>query len=172
VKIGYIHLYTGNGKGKTTAAFGVVLRMLGAGGKVFIGQFLKKGDYSEIKAFKRWGESIEIEQFGSGRFIVGEADKTEKALAQSGFERCRSAVVSGKYDLVVMDEVTLALSMGLIEEKSLLELLDDKHEAVEIILTGRNASPVLIDKADLVTEMIEVKHYFQRGVKARIGIEE
>jgi cob(I)alamin adenosyltransferase len=109
VKAGYIQLYTGNGKGKTTAAFGVALRMLGAGGKVFVGQFLKSGDFSEIKAFRKWKESIRIEQFGSGKFIVGQADNGERELAKRGFETCKSALFSGEYDLVVLDEITHAI---------------------------------------------------------------
>ena len=169
---GYIQLYTGNGKGKTTAAFGVALRILGAGGRVYIGQFLKKGNFSEIRAFAVWGEKITIEQFGSGQFIVEGFSENDKLLAENGFAKCVKAIDSCDFDLVVMDEITLAVYLGLIDEENILRVLRKKPDCVELILTGRNATDDIIEASDLVTEMREIKHYYKQGVAARVGIEE
>jgi len=171
LKRGYVEVYTGNGKGKTTAAFGVALRMLGAGYRVYIGQFLKKGLYSEIKGFSKWGNSIHIEQFGSGKFIVEDTETNDRELAEKGLKKCRDAILSGRYDLVVLDEVNIALSMNILPLNNVLAIIKDKPETVELILTGRNAPKEILSAADLVTEMVAVKHYYNAGVKARIGIE-
>lgn len=168
---GYVQVYTGNGKGKTTAAFGVAVRMLGAGYRVFIGQFLKKGLYSELKGFKRWGDSVSIEQFGSGRFVGKDATVKDRKLAEEGLERCWKAIRSGKYDLVILDELNAALSLGIIKFDTVRRLLHEKPDNVELILTGRGAPPELINEADLVTEMVEIKHYYGSNVSARTGIE-
>ena len=172
MKRGYIEVYTGNGKGKTTAAFGVAVRMLGAGYRVYIGQFLKKGLYSEIKGFKKWEESIRIEQFGSGKFIKNSPEANERKLAEGGFVKCRDAMFSGNYDLVVLDEINVALSMGILPLNEVLEIIKNKPETVELVLTGRNAPDEILSIADLVTEMVAFKHYYDAGAKARIGIEE
>ncbi len=172
MKEGYVQVYTGNGKGKTTAAFGVALRMIGAGGKVFIGQFLKSGEYSEIKAFKKLSNDIEIVQFGTGDFVINGPTKEDVSRARDGFERCKSAVYSGLYDLVIIDEINVAIFMGMISVGEVLELIERKPVSVELILTGRYAPREIIDIADLVTEMVEVKHYYTRGVTARRGIED
>lgn len=172
MKKGYIEVYTGNGKGKTTAAFGVAVRMLGAGYRVYIGQFLKKGLYSEIKGFAKWGDAICITQYGSGEFIRNNPEANDRKLAENGLIECREAMLSGKYDLIVLDEINVALYMGILPLNDVLRLIKDKPEGVEMILTGRNAPIEIVSAADLVTEMVEIKHYYKAGVKARIGIEE
>ncbi|MCD6120928.1 MAG: cob(I)yrinic acid a,c-diamide adenosyltransferase [Spirochaetales bacterium] len=172
MKRGYVEVYTGDGKGKTTAAFGVAVRMLGAGYRVYIGQFLKKGLYSEIKGFTKWGNAVHIEQFGSGEFIIKDVEINDQKLAEKGLKQCRDAVLSGKYGLVVLDEINVAVSMNILPLNEVLKIIKDKPETVEIILTGRNAPKEIISSADLVTEMVSLKHYYDNGVKARIGIEE
>ena len=168
---GYIQVYTGNGKGKTTAALGLALRAAGAGLKVFIAQFIKMGEYSEIKALKRFNDLITVEQFGSGRFIKGKPSASDIEAARKGLHRIKSVFRSGLHDLVIMEEVNVAVSLGLLSVDNILEVMVEKPNNVELVITGRGADSRIIEKADLVTEMKEVKHYFQKGVKARIGIE-
>jgi len=168
---GYVHIYTGNGKGKTTAALGLSIRAAGAGMKVFIAQFIKKGNYSEIKALKKFSDLITVEQFGSGCFIKGKPAAEDIQAARKGIERIKSIVSSGDYKMVILDEANVAVKLGLFSVEDLLDIITDKPEEVEIVITGRNADQRLIEKSDLVTEMKEIKHYFQKGVKARVGIE-
>jgi len=168
---GYIQVYTGDGKGKTTAALGLCLRAAGAGLKVFVAQFLKNREYSEIKALKRFSDCISVEQFGLGRFIRGNPLPEDIEAAQQGLERVKSVFSSGEYDVMVLDEANVAVKYGLFSEQKLLELIALKPENVELLITGRGASPRIIEKADLVTEMKEIKHYFREKVKARVGIE-
>ena len=168
---GYIQVYTGDGKGKTTAALGLTLRAVGAGLKVFIAQFIKMGDYSEIGALERMSESVAVEQFGCGRFPKGRASEEDIALARRGLERVKEVFASHQHDVVIMDEVNVAVSLRLFDVEALLQIMDSKPPDVELIVTGRNAPTAVIEKADLVSEVKAVKHYFQNGVKARIGIE-
>jgi len=168
---GYVHIYTGDGKGKTTAALGLSIRAAGAGLKVFIAQFIKNGDYSEIKALKRYSDFITVEQFGLGCFIRGKPTTEDIEAAQKGIEKIKSIVSSGNYKMVILDEANVAVKLGLFSVEDLLYIIADKPEEVEIVITGRNADQRLIEKSDLVTEMKEIKHYFQKGVKARVGIE-
>ena len=168
---GYIQVYTGDGKGKTTAALGLTLRAVGAGLKVYIAQFIKKGDYSEIIALERLSDSVTVEQFGCGRFSKGRASDEDIALAHKGLGRIKDIFASGQYDVVIMDEANVAVSCGLFGVEALLDIMDLKPAAVELIITGRNAPASVIEKADLVSQVNAVKHYFQNGVKARIGIE-
>ena len=169
---GYVQVYTGNGKGKTTAAFGLTLRATGAGLKVFIAQFLKTGDYSEITALKRFSDLVTVEQFGTGKFIIDEPSLEDRQAAQKGLDRVQSVFQSGKYDLVVLDEANVAVACGLFSVKDLLKVIQLKPKNVELVITGRNADPKIIAKADLVTEMKADKHYFSKGVRARVGIEQ
>jgi cob(I)alamin adenosyltransferase len=175
MKKGYIQIYTGNGKGKTTAALGLVLRALGAGLKIFIGQFLKQGGYSEIKALEKYSEiykaQITIEQYGSGRFIKGKPTEDEKIQGQEGYEKILQILNKGEHDLVIVEEGNVAMMCDILSENDLLELMDRKKDHVELVITGRGATENLIARADLVTEMKEIKHYFSQGVTARIGIE-
>ena len=168
---GYIQVYTGNGKGKTTAALGLAIRAAGAGLKVFIAQFIKMGEYSEIKALNRFKELITVEQFGTGRFIKGKPSVSDMEAARKGVEKIKEAFTSGQYNVVIMEEANVAAKLGLLSVEDILRIMDDKPKDVELVITGRGADSRIIEKADLVTEMQEVKHYFQKGVKARIGIE-
>ena len=167
---GYIHIYTGNGKGKTTAAFGLAVRMLCADKRVYIGQFVKSMKYHETRIEEIF-EGVRIEQYGRGCFLDHHPDQQDIAQAKAGLARIGEVLRSGAYDLVVLDEVTIALYFGLLSEDEVLAVLDARHERVEVVLTGRYASQRLIDRADLVTQMQEVKHYYQQGVEARDGIE-
>ena len=171
MKHGYIQVYTGNGKGKTTAALGLALRAAGAGLKVFIAQFMKTGDYSEIQALRHYATHITVEQFGLGRFIKGEPSTADISAAQSGLDAVRRALTGGKYQIVIMDEGNVAASLGLIAVEDLLSAMTMKPETVELVITGRGADLRVVAKADLVTEMNAVKHYYQAGVPARTGIE-
>jgi cob(I)alamin adenosyltransferase len=171
---GYVQIYTGNGKGKTTASIGLTLRALGAGMRVLFAQLIKGSKYSEIKMLERisdLGGSITFKQYGEGRFIVGPPSESDKEAAKIGLEEIRTAMKSGEYDLVVLDEANVAAKLGLISFSDLISLIDDKPPMVELVLTGRGASDELIERADLVTEMREIKHYYQKGVMARMGIE-
>ena len=168
---GYIHVYTGNGKGKTTAAVGLAIRAAGAGLKVYIAQFLKHGDYSEIKGLDRFSDTITVEQFGCGRFIKGRPSKEDVAAARQGLKKVKTILAAGKYSVVILDEANVAVSLNLFSENELLEIINQRPDHVEIILTGREAGPRIIEAADLVTEMKEIKHYFKSGIEARLGIE-
>jgi len=167
---GYVQVYTGNGKGKTTASFGLALRAAGAGLKVFIIQFMKQGMYSEIKALKRF-DNIVVEQYGAGQFVKGKPSDAERTNCRQGYERLCRIIESGDHDLVIAEEANIACSCGLLSEEDLLHLIDMKPEHIELVITGRYAPASVMDKADLVTEMTEIKHYYQQGVAARVGIE-
>ena len=167
---GYVQVYTGNGKGKTTASLGLALRAAGAGLKVFIIQFMKQGTYSEIKALKKF-DNIVVEQYGAGQFVKGKPSDAEKANCRQGYERLRRIIESGNHDLVIAEEANVACSCGLLSEVDLLHLIAIKPEHIELVITGRYAPASVMDKADLVTEMTEIKHYYQQGVTARVGIE-
>jgi cob(I)alamin adenosyltransferase len=169
---GYIHVYTGNGKGKTTAALGLALRAAGAGLSTFMGQFLKGTEYSELKVVQLLHPFLTIEQFGKSSFIhVEKATAQDREMAFTGLQRMQFILGSGKYDLVIFDEINIAVSFGLLKISEVLDVLTVKPESVEVVLTGRSAPAEFIRAADLVTEMIEIKHYYQNGVQARTGIE-
>ena len=168
---GYIQVYTGNGKGKTTAALGLAIRAAGAGLKVFIAQFNKKGDYSEIKALKRFADLITVEQYGLGRFTDGKPLPEDIKAARKGLKRVKSILSAGEYQVVVLEEANVATKYGLFSVQDLLSVMLAKPDTVELVITGWGASPRIIENADLVTEMKAVKHYYQKGIRARIGIE-
>lgn len=168
---GYIQVYTGNGKGKTTAALGLALRAAGAGLKVYIGQFLKDGGYSELNSINKFKDLIKIEQLGGKRHIGQQIREEDRKLAQRGFERIKEIISKGEYEVVILDEVNIALYFKLLPEKGLINVIKSKPSHVELILTGRHASSQIMETADLVTEMKKIKHYFSKGVKARTGIE-
>ncbi len=168
---GYVQIYTGDGKGKTTAALGLALRASGHGMHTFIGQFMKGQPYGESEGL-RDHPTITIEQYGDVRCIRREEVTPEHAAqARQGLERARNAMLSGHYDVVVLDEVNVAVWFDLLNAEQVLALLDERPDHVEVVLTGRRAPQELIERADLVTEMREVKHYYQQGVIARKGIE-
>jgi cob(I)alamin adenosyltransferase len=170
-KRGYIHVYTGDGKGKTTAAFGLALRAAGAGLRVFIGQFVKGMQYSELRAIGRLAGLITVKQYGRRCFIREKPDEQDIARARRGLEEVRHVLASGEYSVVILDEANIAAHFGLISVEELLGLMEAKPEGVELVITGRNADPRVVERADLVTEMREVKHYYREGVEARDGIE-
>ncbi|MFO7912846.1 MAG: cob(I)yrinic acid a,c-diamide adenosyltransferase [Desulfotignum sp.] len=167
---GYVQVYTGNGKGKTTASIGLAVRGAGAGLQVFVGQFLKQGNYSEIKALSRF-ENITVEQFGMGKFVKGAPSKNEIAAARAGYARLCEILTANKHDLVIVDEGNVAVTCNLISEGELLDLIDRKPDDMELVITGRGALPSVMQRADLVTEMQDIKHYFHEGVAARKGVE-
>jgi cob(I)alamin adenosyltransferase len=170
---GYIHVYTGNGKGKTTAALGLALRAAGRGFRTYIAQFLKGQPTGEIEAAKRLDPFIRIEQFGRKGFVTvkdGPGDE-DVVRARTGLKKAREAMLSGKYRIVVLDEINTAVHFKILPERDVLDLLDERPDGLEVVLTGRYAPDAFIARADLVTEMKDVKHYVDRGVKAREGIE-
>jgi len=168
---GYVQVYTGDGKGKTTAALGLALRAAGAGFKVYIVQFLKKGDYSEIKALTRFSDLVTVEQFGLGRFVKGAPTAADLEAAAKGLEKIRSIMAANLHQVVVLDEANVAVSCGLFTAEALLGLISQKPDSMELVITGRGAVPEIIERADLVSEVKDIKHYFNKGVPARIGIE-
>ena len=168
---GYVHVYTGDGKGKTTAAMGLALRAAGAGLRVFIAQFIKSGRYSEIDYLKKCAGDIVARQYGSGCWLKGKPSSEDVRLAGNGLAEVRRIMLEGGYQVVILDEACVAAWFGVLKVEDLLELIDIKPRGVELIFTGRKADTRLIEKADLVTDMREIKHYYQQGVKARKGIE-
>lgn len=166
-----IHIYTGKGKGKTTAALGLALRALGQGFKVCLIQFMKKGNYGEIKALKKF-KKMTVKQFGRHSFVsYKKPARKDKTLAQKALKFSKRALENKKYNLIVLDEINVALKFNLIDLKDVLNLIKKVPLSTELVLTGRYAHDKLIKQADLVTEMKEVRHYFKKGKKARKGIE-
>jgi cob(I)alamin adenosyltransferase len=169
---GLVQVYTGNGKGKSSASFGLALRAVGRGLKVYIVQFIKGGfDYGELYVVDKL-PGLTLRAFGTGRFISEKRpEKVDVDLAKQAFETARDAVMKEEADIVVMDEINVALNLKLISVGEVLELISKKPDHVELVLTGRNAPREIIQAADLVTEMIEIKHPYSSGLKARKGIE-
>jgi len=169
---GLVQVYTGNGKGKTSAAFGLALRAIGRGLKVYVIQFIKGGfDYGELYIVDRL-PNLKLKAFGRGKFITQKpAGKQDVALAEEALSLAEKVVKSGKYDVVILDEINVTLHLRLINLNRVLELLKNKPPHVELILTGRYAPNKIVEVADLVTEMKEVKHPFNKGYEARKGIE-
>ena len=168
---GYIHLYTGDGKGKTTAAIGLALRACGSGLRVYIAQFTKGSDSGEVNALEKFFRAVTIHQFGARSFIKKKPTKIDRILAAKGLAEVSAVIAAGRHDLVILDEICVALRLRLFSVEQVLEILETRPARVEIILTGRDAPQELIDASDLVTEMREIRHYFKKGVRARRGIE-
>ena len=170
---GLVQVYTGKGKGKTTAALGLALRASGHGMKVLIVQFMKGGkEMGEQTAALRLSPNLDIVTAGREGFVSKTApDPIDTRLAREGFAIAEEAFRKQVYDIVILDEINLAVDYGLLPLSDLLQLIDSRPETVELILTGRNAPPEVLEKADLVTEMAERKHYFTKGTPARRGIE-
>lgn len=167
----YVQVYTGDGKGKTTAALGLAVRAAGHGMKTYIGQFMKGRHYGELDALKNISE-ITVEQYGDVACIRKEdVSDRDVRMARQGLEKVRSAIDSDAFDIVVMDEINVAVWFGLLEVAEVRALVKSRPAQVELILTGRRAPAELMEVADLVTEMKEVKHYYQHGIVARTGIE-
>lgn len=170
LKRGYVQVYTGNGKGKTTAALGLALRASGAGLKVYLQQFAKNGRHSEIRALSKF-YNIKVEQCGRGAFIRGKPSVSDVECARRGLDAAKKNIFSGKYDLVILDEVNIAMMIGLIEPRDVITIIRNRPRNVELVLTGRRCPPSVKKIADLVTEMREVKHPYRRGIDGRKGIE-
>ena len=170
---GFIQIYTGNGKGKTTAAIGQAVRAAGLGLKTYIAQFMKEFPYSELNSLKHLKNWITIEQFCGDEFVYKKELPGEEDLvkARKGLRTAKEKMLSGEYDLIILDEAIVATYFKLIETAELIEIIKLKPEKVELILTGRYCPKELIELADLVTDMKEVKHYYQKGIKSRKGIE-
>ena len=168
---GYVQVYTGNGKGKTTAALGLAVRALGAGKKVYIGQFAKSKHYSELETINTLLKNITIRQYGMGCFIFEKPKEEDILAAQAGLKEIIRILESDEYDVIILDEANIAVYYNLISVNELIDAIGKRNEQTEIIITGRYATQEIMDFADLVTEMKEVKHYYQQGVQARVGIE-
>ena len=189
---GLVEVYTGNGKGKTTAALGLALRAIGRGYRVLFVQFMKSGEFGEHLGAKALYPRIQFVQAGKPYFVIKRSeasDETRKALGnamvfedghppedykkviEEGMERAEREVLSGEWDVVVLDEINVAIHMGFLDKNRILKLIREKPPSVELILTGRYADPAIIEAADLVTEIKEIKHPFRKGIMARKGIE-
>ena len=168
---GLVQIYTGNGKGKTTAALGLSLRAAGRGLKVFIAQFVKGMFYGELEALERFAPQITLRQYGGRCFIRDEPTEEDVRLAREGWQQVQEVLQSGKFDLLILDEIGIAIHYRLISLEEVQELLRARPDRVELVLTGRKIPEALYEQADLVTEMREIKHYYNAGVQARQGIE-
>jgi cob(I)alamin adenosyltransferase len=171
---GLILINTGPGKGKTTAAMGTALRAVGNGMRVLMLQFLKGSwHYGELDAVRVFGTSFVLKQMGRGFVKVGgaETDPEDIRLVQSAWEEARAAINSGEWDMVILDEINYAIGYGMLDPSAVADTLRSRPEMVHVLLTGRNAHPLLVDMADTVTEMREVKHAYQKGILAQRGIE-
>ena len=170
---GLICVFTGNGKGKTSAALGTALRASGQGLNVLVLQFMKmQSNSGELKAIENFQLPIRLEQFGRPVFFKSRAcEPIDIYLASRGIAGFKDAMMSGRYDLIVLDEIIMAVHFGLVAWDELKQLLDQKPPELHLILTGRNAQPELLEMADLVTDMQEVKHPYNLGVQAQAGIE-
>lgn len=169
---GLVQVYTGNGKGKSSAAFGLALRAIGRGLKVYIIQFIKGGfDYGELYIVDKL-PNLTLKAFGRGKFVTQKpAEKVDVEFAEEALALAEEVVKSGEYDIVILDEINVALNLKLIKTEKVLELIKNKPKHVELVLTGRYAPNEIIEAADLVTEMKEVKHPYNKGFQARKGIE-
>ena len=169
---GLVQVYTGNGKGKSSAAFGLALRAIGRGLKVYIIQFIKGGfDYGELYIVDKL-PNLTLKAFGRGKFVTQKpAEKVDVEFAEEAFALAEEVVKSGEYDIVILDEINVALNLKLIQIEKVLVLIKNKPKHVELVLTGRYAPNEIIEAADLVTEMKEVKHPYNKGFQARKGIE-
>jgi len=174
VRRGLIIVNTGPGKGKTTAAMGTALRAVGNGMKVLMLQFLKGSwHYGELDAVKAFGDNFVMKQLGRGFVKVGgaETDPEDIRLVEEAWQESRQAILSGTWDLVILDEINYAISYGMLDPEKVVETLKQKPEMVHVILTGRSAHPKIIEAADTVTEMRQVKHAYEAGILAQRGIE-
>ncbi|MDQ7793465.1 MAG: cob(I)yrinic acid a,c-diamide adenosyltransferase [bacterium] len=171
---GLVLVYTGDGKGKTTAAFGLALRAVGHGSRVFVIQFMKGDpDYGELQAVRRFlADRVEVVQSGLPSFVDRRAPSAEDLrLAREGLDLARRVLSQGDHDLVILDEINVAVDYGLISLEEVLRLLAQRPPGIDVVLTGRDAPATLLDAADLVSEVVDVKHHFRRGVAARKGVE-
>ena len=169
----FVQIYTGNGKGKTTAAIGQAVRAAGSGLRSCIVMFMKDYPYGELRALQHLKEWISVAQFGNDEFVMNRRPASEEDLgaARRALDHARAAMNSGEFDIVILDEVCVAVYFKLLTAEDLLPVFDEKPDGVELILTGRYCPPEWIERADLVTEMQETRHYYQQGITARKGFE-
>ncbi len=174
---GYIQVYTGDGKGKTTASLGLAMRALGRDWKVLIVMFTKGGNnYGELNSFRQLSDKISdnltIVQAGIDR-IIYKKNQTQKDInaIKKGWNLVKKAVKNDEYQLIILDEANIAIDLGILDVDDVIKVLDNKPDEMEIVLTGRNAHPKIIEKADLVSKIEPVKHYWDKGIHARKGIE-
>jgi cob(I)alamin adenosyltransferase len=169
---GLVQVYTGNGKGKTSAAFGLALRAIGRGLEVYMIQFIKGGfDYGELYTMKNM-PNFTLKAFGRGKFVTSKPPlKEDVKLAQEALRLAEQVIQDGRHDIIILDEINVALELKLINLEDVLRLIESKPSGLELVLTGRNAPEEIVEVADLVTEMKEVKHPFTKGIVARKGIE-
>ena len=173
LKKGFVQIYTGNGKGKTTAAIGQAVRAAGSGLKTYIVQFMKEYPYSELKSLYYLNKWITIEQCGGDDFVYKKRLPSKKEISkiENGLSKAKRIMLSGNFDIIILDEILVSIYFKLIDKKNVGEFIKAKPEKIELILTGRYAPQSIINLADLVTEMREVKHYYTNGIEARKGIE-
>jgi cob(I)alamin adenosyltransferase len=168
---GLIHIYTGSGKGKTTAAIGLGIRAIGANKKVYMIQFMKGRKYCELETLDKI-KNFEYKQFGRDEFVSKDnPEQIDIDLAKKGFKHAEKIILENKYDILILDELNVVLDYNLIPMKEVLNLLLEKPEKLEIVLTGRYANTKFVKIADVVTEMLEIKHPYQNGIMARKGID-
>jgi cob(I)alamin adenosyltransferase len=168
---GLIQIYTGDGKGKTTAAIGQAIRACGHGARVMMIQFMKGREYGELKCARKL-DHFEILQFGRDEFVSRtNPDQVDIDLARHGFEKAREVIKNGRHDVLILDEINVAIDFGLLQVEDVVELLKGKPAQMEVILTGRKAPRELMDMANLVTEMRELRHPYQQGIEMRKGID-
>lgn len=174
-KKGYIHVYTGDGKGKTTSALGLAFRSIGAGFKVMMVQFLKNWHTSELESMKMMGDNFHVYRIESKKGFTYNLNEEELKILKDEikieFEKAKNFINSEQYDLIILDEILGAVQGGFIDENEVIEIMKNKPESLELVLTGRNASDEIINNADLVSKIENVKHYYDNGILARIGIE-
>jgi len=171
---GLVLINTGPGKGKTTAAMGTALRAVGNGMRVLMLQFLKGSwHYGELDAVKAFGDTFVMKQMGRGFVKIGgaETDPEDIRMVEDAWQEAREAILSGEWDMVILDEINYAISYGMLDPAKVAETLKTRPPMVHVILTGRNAHPSLVEIADTVTEMREIKHAYQKGILAQRGIE-
>lgn len=172
VEKGLVQVYTGDGKGKTTAAIGLAMRAIGKGFKVYMVQFLKGRHYGEVETAKKLADSFTLIQSGLDTFVKkGEPSPEDLELAHKGLGQAREAIMSGEWDIVILDEVNVAIELGVLTVEEVLPLIDGRPEGVELVLTGRFAPEEFCSRADLITEMRNVRHCYDSGVPMREGIE-
>ena len=170
---GQIHIYTGDGKGKTTAAIGLAIRAAGAGKKVYIGQFIKDMEYHEVSVLRSIsGITVELYGSGDGCFIDRNPEQKDIEAANDAVCKATEAVNSGEYDVVILDEINIANTLKLVSTQQMIDIMDSKADKTELVFTGRNCPQEVLNKADLITEMKEIRHYYTtKGLLARDGIE-
>ncbi len=170
---GYFHIYTGTGKGKSTAALGLIMRAAGAGLRIYLGEFIKYQEYSEISVLRDRFPEVTVELFGNEGLCINGRDLSEndKKSAKEGFDRSMAAMKSGNYDVVILDEICIAVKTGALSLDDAMRFVSERPDDVDLVFTGRDAQDRMIDAADIVTDMREIKHYYAKGVESRKGID-